>query len=107
MSAETAVTVTETSDGRFTAVDAATGVSQTGDSLTEALLALAISLEMAQRAGDGSVEVGEVTAGSADGSNDDPEARYRQLSARVQDRVRDGDVDEDVVKDAIRWARSQ
>lgn len=35
----------------------------------------------------------------------DVEAEYRKLSEQVQDRFEEQDIDEDVVEDAIEWAR--
>lgn len=110
MSAETTVTVTKSGDGHYTAVDAETGAFGEGDSKIDALadlLELLQALQKIERTNarlESSPPVDDrVTARS----DEDPVETYKRLSTRVQQRFRDENVDEDIVEDAIEWARTQ
>jgi molybdenum-dependent DNA-binding transcriptional regulator ModE len=110
MSAETTVTVSRNDDGRYTAVDAETGAFGEGESKVDALADLLELLQAFRKIEEASskadVETGTQVEVPVD-TNSDPLEQYERLSDRIQQRVRDEDVDEAVVEDAIEWARSR
>jgi hypothetical protein len=81
------VEITQVDENRHMAMHVMTGTSAEGETEAGALEALAERLR----------------AGSAD----DPQATFRRVSAHVQERARDQRAEEDVVEDAIEWARSR
>lgn len=110
MSAETTVTVTRSDDGRYTAVDAETGAFGEGDSKVDALADLLELLQAFRKVEEASSKTAADTGIRAETSVDTdtgPVERYERLSARVQNRVDEEDLADDVVEDAIEWARSQ
>lgn len=85
------VEVTRSDDGDYTAMHAATGASAEGETEADALAALAEVLR----------------AGTIVEAHDDPQTLVNRVSGRVQRRVREKGADEDIVKEAIEWARSE
>lgn len=74
-------------DGRYTAVDAETGVSATAPSKAEALLELSSLL-------------------LSDSEVSDYRSLYESLSEEVQERFDEKGIDEEAVEEAVEWARS-
>ena len=112
MSGETTVMVTRTDDGRYTAVDAETGAFGEGNSKVDALADLLELLQALQKIEEASSRLGADAESPVEDrfrvrSDDDPQEAYERLSTRVQQRVREENVDKDVLEDAIEWARRQ
>jgi len=85
-----AVEITER-EGRYTARDAATGLTGEGATRATALLSLAGALQLVE---------------DADTDPTDRQRQLRQLATETRTRFEDADTDETAVEEAIRWARS-
>lgn len=107
MSTTTTVEISEDASGRVKAVDTASGTTGEGDSIPEALAALATKLAVIEE------DVAAVVAGMSSVdlpiSDLDPSAdaaEFLELGRAVRDRFEEEGVTEGDVDEAIEWARS-
>jgi hypothetical protein len=107
MSRSTTFEVSKDVNGRFRAVDSASGAAGEGDSVPEALVAFARDLAELREDVDVLTEA-MATALASSGVDCSPEAaEFLERSRAVRDRLETEGVTDEDVDEAIEWARSQ